>query len=71
MRKIWVGISLVIVLWMFTGCSIEVTEYTKAKAPNWTSDGKIVFIKDYNYVKISHSLFGTMDNVEGSYEVLT
>ncbi|MEO0293790.1 MAG: hypothetical protein ABIN61_06175 [candidate division WOR-3 bacterium] len=70
-RRIWVGISLVIVLWMFTGCSIEVTEYTKAKAPNWTSDGKIVFIKDYNYVKISHSLFGTMDNVEGSYEVLT
>jgi len=71
MRKIWIVISVIVILLMFQGCSIEVTEYTEAKAPNWTSDGKIIFIEDYNYVKDRHSLFGTSGNIEGSYEILT
>jgi len=42
------------------------------EAPNWTSDGKVVFIKDSNYVKIAHGAMGAEQwNVEGSKEVLT
>jgi hypothetical protein len=42
------------------------------EAPNWTSDGKVVFIKDSNYVKIAHGAMGSEQwNVEGSKEVLT
>jgi hypothetical protein len=42
------------------------------EAPNWTSDGKVVFIKDSNYVKIAHGAMGSEEwNVEGSKEVLT
>jgi len=68
-RKVWIGISLIIVLLMFQGCtsSEEITEYT---APNWTSDGKIVFIKDFNHIKERH-FFTDETNLEGSYEVLT
>jgi len=42
------------------------------EAPNWTSDGKVIFIKDSNYVKIAHGAMGSEQwNVEGSKEVLT
>jgi len=42
------------------------------EAPNWTNDGKVIFIKDSNYVKIAHGAMGSEQwNVEGSKEVLT
>jgi len=42
------------------------------EAPNWTSDGKVVFIKDSNYVKIAHGAMGSEEwNVKGSKEILT
>ncbi len=46
MRKIWILISLIIVLLMFTGCSTETSYWQNWEAPNWTGDGKIVFLED-------------------------
>jgi dipeptidyl aminopeptidase/acylaminoacyl peptidase len=72
-RNIWIVISIIIALFMFQGCGEpKFTENTRAKAPNWTSDGKIVFIKDYNYLRWAMlSPYSWVDNAEGSYEVLT
>jgi len=72
MRKIWIFISVIIVLLMIQGCTrYEEYDTIDYKAPNWTSDNKIVFIKDFNHFVDRHGPWGGAGNVEGSYEVLT
>jgi hypothetical protein len=72
MRKIGILISIIVILLMFRGCGSETTYWQNWEAPNWTSDGKVIFIKDSNYVKIAHGAMGSEQwNVEGSKEVLT
>jgi len=50
MRKIWI---VIIVLLMFQGCSTETSYWQNWEAPNWTSDGKIVFLEDDGEQKIN------------------
>jgi hypothetical protein len=72
MRKRCIVISLIIVLLMFQGCTrYEEHDTIDYKAPNWTSDNKIVFIKDFNHFVDRYGPWGGAGNVEGSYEVLT
>ena len=77
MRRIWVIIGMVAVLGVFMGCGCvddgDIEEYTivRYRAPNWTSDNKIVFVKDSNFVRDRHTMWGIEGNIEGSYEVLT
>jgi len=66
MRKIWILISLIIVLLMFTGCSIETTYWQNWEAPNWTSDGKIVFLEDEGEQKIN-----SWGNMVGGSQTIT
>jgi len=53
MRKIWILISIIVVL-MFQGCGHETTYWQNWEAPNWTSDGKIVFLEDTGEQKIDN-----------------
>jgi len=47
MRKIWILISLIIALFILTGCSSGWdTETIAYRGPNWTSDNKIVFVRE-------------------------
>jgi len=50
MRKIWVGVSLIVILAMIgmvEGCSSGWdTETIAYRGPNWTSDNKIVFLRE-------------------------
>lgn len=66
---------LCLMIVIFIGCDNVSYTYEASvdyEAPNWTSDGKVVFIKDSNYVKIAHGAMGSEQwNVEGSKEVLT
>jgi len=57
---------------IFVGCvRIEEYEIVRYKAPNWTSDGKIVFVEDYNFVRDKHTWTGTEGNIKGGKEILT
>jgi len=60
-----VGIMLVLV-----GCSLFYNEYdlVRYKAPNWTDNGKIVFIKDYRHVRDKKTITGLIGDVAGSWE---
>jgi len=68
-------IVLCLIIVILIGCNNVSYTYEASvdyEAPNWTSDGKVVFIKDSNYVKIAHGSMGSEQwNVEGSKEVLT
>jgi len=47
MRKIWILISLIFMLFLFQGCSSGWdTETIAYRGPNWTSDNKIVFVRE-------------------------
>ena len=71
MRKIWVIVGMIALLGVFKGCGcINEYEVVRYKAPNWTSDGKIVFVKDYNFVRDQKTITGTLGNIEGSWEAL-
>jgi len=53
MRKIWIVFSVIIVFLIFQGCGSEKTYWQNWEAPNWTSDGKIVFLEDDGEQKIN------------------
>jgi Tol biopolymer transport system component len=65
------GILCFIVIF-FAGC-VETNEYDYVdyRAPNWTSDGKIVFVKDSNHLIEKRGLFSYESNSKGSSEVYT
>ena len=65
MIMVVVGIMLIVV-----GCSLFYNEYdlVRYKAPNWTDDGKIVFIKDYRHVRDQKTITGLIGDVAGSWE---
>jgi hypothetical protein len=70
MRKVLIG--FIGILMVFVGCvRIEEYEIVRYKAPNWTSDGKIVFVEDYNFVRDKHTWTGTEGNIKGGKEILT
>lgn len=70
MRKIF--IVFIGLLLFFVGCyRIEEYEIVRYKAPNWTSDGRIVFVEDYNFVRDKHSPTGIEGNIKGGKEILT
>ncbi len=53
MRKIWIVISVIVIILIFQGCGSETTYWQNWEAPNWTSDGKIVFLEDSGEQKIN------------------
>jgi Tol biopolymer transport system component len=65
MIMVIVGIMLLVV-----GCSLFYNEYdlVRYKAPNWTDNGKIVFIKDYRHVRDKKTITGLIGDVAGSWE---
>ncbi len=67
MRRVM--LVLLVVIFVIMGC-VSVRESEECIAPNWTSDGRIIFVRDYNYVRERH-IFTDESNLEGSYEVLT
>jgi hypothetical protein len=73
MRRIWlVLLVLGSITMLFQGCTKRWEEETvEFTAPNWTSDNKIVFIKDHNIIKIVQRWAGEESNLEGSKEYLT
>jgi len=58
-----------LIIFVIMGC-VSVRESEECIAPNWTSDGRVIFVRDYNYVRERH-IFTDESNLEGSYEVLT
>jgi uncharacterized protein YceK len=71
MRRIWIVLMVLVGGVLFKGCSsIEEYDVVKYKAPNWTSDGTIVFVKDHNHVKDKKSITGEEGNIKGSSEKL-
>jgi len=47
MSKIWIVISVIFILFLFQGCSSGWdTETIAYRGPNWTSDNKIVFVRE-------------------------
>ena len=47
MKKIWIVISVIVILFLFNGCTSGWdTEEIACRGPNWTSDNKIVFVRD-------------------------
>ena len=61
---------LFIILLVLSGCYYKEYEIVEVTAPNWTSDGKIVFIKDVNHVRDRYTVAGMTGNVEGGWESL-
>jgi len=54
MRKIWILISIIVIILIFQGCGSETTYWQNWEAPNWTDDGKIVFLEDTGEQKIDN-----------------
>ena len=59
-----------IMMMLLVGCSLFYNEYdfVRYKAPNWTDDGKIVFVKDYRHVRDKKTITGLIGDVSGSWE---
>ena len=52
MRKIWIVISVIFLF--ITGCTkTTYEERIHYESPNWTSDGKVVFIREKEVWKLS------------------
>jgi len=68
-RKLMFLLVLIGIIILFQGCA-EYKEYdvVRYKAPNWTSDGKIVFVKDHNHVIDKKTFAGYEGNIKGSSE---
>jgi len=66
MRKIWIVISVIVILLMFQGCGSETTYWENWAAPNWTSTGKIVFLEDTGEQKIN-----SWGNMVGGNQTIT
>ncbi|MEO0294372.1 MAG: hypothetical protein ABIN61_09200 [candidate division WOR-3 bacterium] len=63
-RKIGVGISLVIIGLIFNGCSHWEEEEFFYHSPNWTSDGRVVFVKEIRVWKWERSIFGESAHIK-------
>ena len=47
-----------IIMVLLVGCRVEYSESNKVEAPNWTSDGKIVFVKEHSKWKTTYNTLG-------------
>jgi Tol biopolymer transport system component len=74
MKRIWIVLMILIgIMMLIQGCT-KYSEYEEISytAPNWASDGKIVFVKDHNIVRVASGWMGAEeDNVKGSKEFFT
>ena len=69
MKRIILFVMLFMMM-LLVGCSLFYNEYdfVRYKAPNWTDDGKIVFVKDYRHVRDKKTITGLIGDVSGSWE---
>jgi len=67
MKKIWVIIGIIVVLGVFQGCT-KAEEGWYWSSPNWTSDGKIVFL-EHHYIQKVQRFWMEGTQVGGSEEI--
>ncbi len=69
MKRIILFVMLFMMM-LLVGCSLFYNEYdfVRYKAPNWTDDGKMVFVKDYRHVRDKKTITGLIGDVSGSWE---
>ncbi len=60
MRKIWISIIITTLIFIFTGCGGRVWEerHVNYHAPNWTSDGRIIFFAEIWIQKLKEGISG-------------
>ena len=58
MKKRFVLLGMLIIMLALVGCSTEYSEDNKVEAPNWTEDGKIVYVKEHSKWKTVYNPLG-------------